>query len=239
MWQKTRHKNQAVNIILDDSSLTFSWIQSSINRQSHELMVYKSIPLPHNAVVQGIMYNTSALRECISDFLHTYKLTDADITLAVNAPTINEQYTKSSTIEPNVQDLGKHYAFMAWDYRYLCPAIDHDGFIMYTCGITREHIFHYQLCALMAHAKLVLLTSTTHAQLSLYHHIYGTAFRQGQLAVDLDKHNFNLATFFSVDILARSLRMPRSLHIKQEQECTLIATSFGLFLTRNLLYGNH
>jgi hypothetical protein len=98
--------------------------------------------------------------------------------------------------------------------------------------VPRSLILQYQLLAIAAQCNLIAITIKSMALLTTYQHIFGTAFRRSQLAVDMMRHNNNIDELVSADILKRMVQMPTTIVLRDE--CSYIAAACGLFFDERI-----
>jgi len=232
MWRFSRKKQETVAIIFDEHRVTLSWITHESKTKHPHLNAHKTIALSPCEMLSGIIYNPTKLKKIITDFLTRYNLAHADISFIIPTDIVPEEYYKVSTDTLN-ENLTSLFNDKFWDYRYLCPSIDQDGFVVYACGLKREHLFQYQLFALFCNVKLRTITNHTTTLLTLYKQLHGAAFRQTQLSTDLNNHDYNLNSYFTSDSIARSMRVHPEIDICWEQDYKNLACALGLFFSTN------
>lgn len=146
-------------------------------------------------------YETHAL-ECVSaplirahlkNFVGRHKRDNSFCTIALQAPLIHEDLVKLSTASPSPADFSHTpVASLIWDYTYL-HGLDDGTHMFYVRGIKKSVLLEYELIARHANLILTTLTSAYAAQLTAYTRVHGKSFRQTQRAVDLIKHNYQIA----------------------------------------------
>ena len=174
------------------------WI-SFDTKKGLRLIAFKSYPL--ECAHQISIYNQ------VADFIGYHKLSHAFLSVTLSSPLMHEGFLRLSKASPDPIDFNaKQFHQLLWDYQYL-HALDDGNHLFYLKGIKKPHYFEYQLLAHQTNLKLITLTSSYAAQLAAYRQLYGKAFRQSQLALDLAKHNYTIAACLSRDNIARLLHI--------------------------------
>ncbi len=238
MQLQKKRVREAVSIVVDENNVSISWIEQNNKNTRPRLKAHKTFFLQSSEIVDGNIYNPTALKNLIQEFLKRHNLEHPHVALALNAKSLTEKFALMPTPEPTA-DFRHLFKNKEWHYRYVCHALNDDRFIIYACGLPREYIFHYQLFALYADLNLQSLTSTAMTRFILYKKMYGAAFRQSQLSAHLEQHNFDLATFFTPDTIARTLIIPRDIEVVLDQEHKALACAVGLFLSETEFHGKY
>jgi hypothetical protein len=95
-------------------------------------------------------------------------------------------------------------AHMMWEYRYMYPT-DNGQFVFYAYSVPRSVLLQYKLLAIAAECNLITVTTQTMALLLAYQHMFGSAFRQSQLAIDMMRCNNNIGDLITVDTVRRMM----------------------------------
>jgi hypothetical protein len=231
MWSFPKYRNEFVAIIIQPTAITCSWITPSArNNALYQLRAYQHTPLAHGTIINGILFNPTALQKTIRHFIHTHGLEHAFVACSSRGSAIPELCIDLPTASPKhidfpLQRLNK----LIWDYQYLYPKDNHH-YTFYVCGISRHVLAHYQLLACAASLNLVLFTTEYMALLTVYKHMYGPAFRHTQLARDMEQNHHQLLNVLTTDTLRRLLTIHPSLSLNLEAERPLLLTALGLFL---------
>jgi hypothetical protein len=230
MWHKK--KQESVSIVIHENMLSLAWLQWHNKAQPH-LKAYKTIPLLSSEIVHGIIYNPTAIKIIIQEFLTRHNVAHVPVLCAIKNSIIAEKYfhTASSELSPDIKEFFKK---KVWNYCHLGSTIDHDSFVIYACGLPREYMFHYRLFALFAQLNLVMITTGTMAQFMLYKYMYGAAFRQSQLSVDLARHTYDLTSFFTVDSITRAVFIHPDVHGSWQSQVPMLASALGLFVIKEV-----
>jgi hypothetical protein len=231
MWHK---KNQeSVSIVIHENMLSLAWLQWPDQARPPHLKAYKTITLQSSEIVRGIIYNPTAIKTIIQEFLMRHNIAHIPVLCAIKNSIIIEKYfhTASSELSPEIKEFFKS---KVWNYCHLGSTIDHDSFVVYACGLPREYMFHYRLFALFAQLNLLVVTTTAMAQFMLYKYIYGAAFRQSQLSVDLARHTYDLTPFFTADSITRVVSIPSDLHSSWQSQAPMLASALGLFVAKEV-----
>ncbi len=228
MWPIPSLEHEVVSISFSPENMTCCWIQKTnmaIARAPLLMKAYKRYSLHNLELHKLIPFNPTRIKKYISSFLYEHNLQNAFITFCLDG--IAEKCVVLPTSTPHRADFDiKNVSSMQWEYRYLYP--NHDGqHVFYVYAVPRSLILQYKLLAIAAQCNLVTMTTQTVALLDAYKHIFGTAFRKSQLAVDMMRHDNVIADLISVDAIRRMIVVPS--HINLNEEKNFIATACGLF----------
>jgi hypothetical protein len=194
MWPLPPIRDDVVSVIISPTQMHCGWLNFDA-KKGLRLIAFKSYSL--ECAHQISIYHH------LADFVEHYKLTDAFLSIALASPLMHEEFLRLSKASPDAMDFNaKQFNQLLWDYQYL-HALDDGNHLFYLKGIKKPHYFEYQLLAHQTDLKLITLTSSYAAQMAAYKQLYGKAFRQSQLALDLAKHNYNIASCLSRDNIAR------------------------------------
>lgn len=194
MWPLPPIRDDVVSVFISSTQMHCGWLNFDA-KKGLRLIAFKSYPL--ECAHQISIYNQ------ITDFIGSHKLTDAFLAIALASPLMHEELIRLSKASPQPADFNtKQLHQLHWDYQYL-HALDDGNHLFYLKGIKKPHYFEYQLLAHQTNLKLITLTTSYAAQLNAYRQVYGKAFRQSQLALDLAKHNYTIASCISRDNIAR------------------------------------
>jgi hypothetical protein len=239
MWPIPNLDHDLCTVSFSPDSVTCSWIQKTSNglacpsklekrsRAPLTVRAYKRYQLDNLELQNLILFNPTTIKKYITSFLAEHNKTDAFIAFSLDGPAITEHYVALPTSTPHRADFGiVNSSSVLWDYRYLYPN-DHGQFVFYVYTVPRSLILQYQLLAVAAQCNLIAMTTKSMALLTTYQHVFGSAFRRSQLAVDMMRHNNNIDQLVSVDILKRMVQVPTT--IRLQDECSYIAAACGLF----------
>ncbi len=233
MWPIFACADKFVTISFTPDSLVCCWIDKT-DRGTAPLLVhaYKSYPLNNLELEQLILYNPTVIKKYITSFLQEHNLSDAFIAFALQGPAVKEQFVAMPTSTPHRTDFNVANARnMLWEYRYL---YSYDGqFIFYVYSVPRSVVLQYKLLAIAAQCNLITMTTQTMALLSAYQHLFGSAFRRSQLAVDMMRCNNKIGDIITMDAVRRMVNMS-ALSSAARPECLeevyrRIAGATGLF----------
>jgi hypothetical protein len=174
-------------------------------------------------------YSFLSIAPVIKSFMQKNKAHNAPLVISLKSPLIYEQLHSFSTMSPRIADVsGPDLKKLIWEYRYLLSA-DNGQHLFYLAGIARHAIVHYYLIAQKVGAQLVGISSDYMALIQAYRHMYGAAFRQSQLGVDLTRSEYNLEMVISDQTIGRLMTIPQSISIDTMQEKRTLLTFAGLY----------
>lgn len=218
MWPLPKIQYEQICIVLDIAHATCGWVTQSKKQLS--LKAYKTIAWEQS---------TQILTQKLNAFVKENKLHNALLNIALSAPLIHEQLVRLSTASPSPYELiNPQLKKMLWDYRYL-HTLDDGQSLFYVCGITRPIIFAQQLLAQQTNVHLQTMTSGYMALVQSYRTLFGPAFRQSQLALDLIAHNYALEKSISSDSIARLLQISPTLNLDINEQKLSLLMMIGLF----------
>jgi hypothetical protein len=183
------------------------------------------------------LFNPTSLARSIGAFLDHYRLRRSFASIALSGPNIKEEIVITSSAHPDPQELHQPgIAHRVVQVKYLYP---HEGnqHAWYVCSIDRPTLLQYELLAHMAQLNLVRITTLGLAQLQLYRHMYGAAFRPAQLGIQLARAHNNIEHLFTPESIRRALYVPLEFHEAKQYPQHLLG-SCGLFVSEEG-YGIH
>ena len=234
MWPLPSYKNELVTITICPQYLTCSWIKSSNKQAPLQLCAYERFDLDHLELEKLIVFNPTAIKKHINTFTKKHRLHNAPIACALAGPQVSERLLTLNTLTPQPEQVvTARSPHMRWEYRYLYPH-DNGNFVFYRCGIPQPLLLQYKLLATRANLNLLTLTTERMALLTLYKYLYGSAFRQSQLAVHMMQRNNMIEQLFSPETLARILHVPDKNTTLQSKELLPLLSSCGLFVSEGI-----
>ncbi len=211
MWPFPAIAHKFVAIIFTEESLSCYWLDSSARPECSEgvyrrvtLRAYKNYPLNNLELTNLTLFNPTVIKQYIISFLCEHKLQDAFVAFTLHGPAVHEQFVTLPTSTPQHTDFNsaRNTRNVVCDYRYLYP--NHNGqFVFYVYSVPRSVVLQYELLAIAAQCNVITITTQTMALLSVYQHMFGSAFRRTQLAVDMIRCNNNISDLITVDALKR------------------------------------
>lgn len=224
---------ELVSILINETHLTIGLIGAA-SAASAPLCVraLRSYPL-EGSIINGALCKPYIVEKQITDFIHHYGLTKPYVSLCfAQGHGVYEHVVAIEQSNPKLQHFAHlKLANLCVDYTFL-HSNDTGQFVFYVAGMHKEILFQYQLLALKLKLTLVTITTATQAFLAVYKALYGSAFRQAQLAHDMQQCNYQLEQLFTPDMLKRMLStasLPTNSSNKQ-----LIALA-GLYLSESEL----
>ncbi len=209
MWPIPALEHKLVSVFLAQDALSCYWLEKTNNGTSPlVLRAYKRYPLDNLELANLILFNPTVIKKHITSFLQEHNLENAFIAFILHGPAVTEQFVAMPTSTPHRTDFGMANSArnLLWEYRYLYPN-DDGQFVFYLYSVPRFLLLQYEMLAVAAQCNLITITTQTMALLSVYQHVFGTAFRRSQLAVDMMRCNNNIADLITADMLRRMINM--------------------------------
>lgn len=231
MWT-TRLQNELVSVIFSPQHLSCAWIKQSNKRSLFSLHAYQQIDLHSAELEQGILFNPTQIGKHISDFLSQYSLSNAFISFACSGPAIKEKFI----VLQNPHPTRAHFNFpdnshILWNWKYVYPR-DNGLSTFYVCGFPQTVLLQYKLLAIKHSLNVITVTTPRMALLQLYKAIHGTAYRNTQLALDMQQHHNVIELLFSHDLIRRVIELPEQYN---SEKYAAILPACGLFVTQELI----
>ncbi len=231
MWHLLpKIRNELVSIVLTPRYLACSWIKTMSGHKPFELKAYRYYNLPPTAFHHSVVFNPTRIKNYIQNFLMHHNLRDAFIALSVTGTGIVDKVTPLTIASPTKKDFKlPELENCLWDFYYLYHTQEAAS-AFYVSGIKHELLFQYKLLAIATNTHLVSITTQGNALLNLYSYVHGKAFRHAQLAVDMTKHNNELLSLFTPEILRRLLHINPTLPVTMEKDMAPLIKSLGVFV---------
>ena len=170
-----------------------------------------------------------SIEHAINKFVSRHNVQHSSLGIAIAAPDIHEQLIRLFHATPSVKDFtSPTLSKMLWDYRYL-HALEDNQHLFYVCGITRPMVFTYQLLSYKSKLHLTSLTSSYMALVYAYKTLFGPAFRQSQMALDMIRTDYKIENAISIDSIARLLHIPAHVSLDVSHEKMPLLTVIGLY----------
>ena len=233
MWPIPTLDNDIVTFSFYDDALVCSWIEKKHGHINAHVKAYQRHSLEHLELEKLILFNPTHIKNIMIQFLCEYKKHNAFIACSFHGTSIVEYCIALAISTPKREDFSiPHSSTMLWNYQYLYQ--NEDGqFVFYVYKMPQFLLLQYKLLAIAVGCNVITMTTQSLALLHCYKNIFGTVFRQSQLAVDMMRHNNHFEHIISTDMLQRTISMPTSLSLKKE--LPYLATSYGLFINQGLL----
>jgi hypothetical protein len=220
MWPLPKIRNEYITVSLSPTQIICAWLGP---HDPYPLMLKAyhaaSIDAPTATIIEDHLHQ----------FIKTHQLSHAFLRIALATPHLHEQLMRMACATPTIQELStSDLKKMMWDYRYLHP-LDDNQYLFYVCGIAQPTLFMHQLIAHKTNLHLATLTSSYMALLQSYRTLFGPAFRQSGLAIDMIRHNYKLENSISLDSIARLVRIPPALSIDLHTQKLNVLTMIGLY----------
>ncbi len=224
---------ELVSILITETHISIGLIGTT-SAQSAPLCVraFRSHAL-EGSIINGALCKPYLIEKQITDFVRCYGLKQPYVSLCfAQGNSVYEHVVAVEQSNPQPHHFAHlKLANLCFDYTFL-HSNDTGQFVFYIAGIRKEIIFQYQLLALKLKLTLVTITTATQAFLAVYKALYGTAFRQAQLAHDMQRCNYQLEQLFTTDMLKRMLSTASLSTIESNKQLIALA---GLYLSESEL----
>jgi hypothetical protein len=231
MWPMPAVAHKFVAIFFTPNSLSCYYLDSVKDKQL-VLRAYKNYPLNNLELANLILFNPTVIKKQITSFLQQHNLQDAFVTFVLHGPAVTEKFVAMPSSTPHRADfMMPNSANIMWEYRYVYPN-DDGQFVFYVYSVPRYVVLQYKLLAIAAECNLITMTTQTMGLLSVYQHMFGSAFRRSQLAVDMMRCNNNIGEIITIDTLRRMMDVG-GLNVTKDDyiQC---ASAAGLFYDEKL-----
>jgi hypothetical protein len=232
MWPIFALAHKFVAVFFTPDSLTCYSIEKTKNGGTLRVHAYKSYPLDNGELHNLTLFNPTIIKQYITSFLIEHHLQDAFVAFVLHGDAVQEQFVTMPTATPHRADFViPKSAHMMWEYQYMYPN-DHGQFVFYVYSVPRSVLLQYKLLAISAQCNLITITTQTMALLSAYQHIFGSAFRRSQLAVDMMQHNNNIGDLITADTVRRMIDTS-AVKLSKDDYLQCVASA-GLFCSERL-----
>ena len=220
MWPLPKVRDEFIAVSIDSSQISCAWITSS-KKYPAILNAYSTYSLD--------MFNSNAIEQHLNTFVKKHNLIHSHISIALTGPHIHEQLVRLPFATPAAHDFASPaLAKMLWDYRYL-HGIDDNQYLFYVCGISRPILFAHQLLAYKTALNLTAITSSYMALLQSYRALFGPAFRQSHMALDMIRTDYKIENAMNSDSIARLLHIKPQVSLNISKEKISLLTLIGLY----------
>ena len=227
-WSLPSTGNKLATVTVDDTTLNCSLLIKNSKDKTATLTAYQQTALPRHALAPGTVFNPTIIAKTIADFLSQHNARNAPVAIALAKPHIKSLLVSQTHMQTNPYH-GQDDAQEGWDWKYTyLYSDDINGFTYYACGMPHALRLQWQLLAHSQSLRLAALTSRDMALLTLYQHHRGAAFRQSQLANDLENNHHEFEQLFSQDALAHMLTVAPSARYDRDDDVVPMLTACGL-----------
>jgi len=228
MWM--RKQRETVAVAVDAKTISCSLIRSR-DQFPFELVGYRNVSLAAGTLDGTRLFNPTALQSIISAFAREHDLTEGQqLLISLGYPMAQQKMSVHALAHLDPSSCTGGACGCDWQRCYLHP--DNAGnFVHYACGIPQTLRLQWQLVAQKIGMQLAVLTADQMALLTVYQAMYGSAFRQSQLAVHMAQTGNVIDNLFTIDSLARLLYVPGALRVDRyrERQQLLIACGLSFF----------
>jgi hypothetical protein len=197
MWQMPQKPINQIVITIEHGNLSCAWIHY-ISNTIPALKSHTTGPL------DTLCY--TSLVGLIQKFVTQHSLKNCFVTFALGSPFIYEEFIRLPAKHPTIEDFKSlHLQKKIVDYRYVHTFDDGDS-LFYLCAIAPNQLFLLELVCKKVGIHLLHATSSYMALVSAYKKIFGSAYRQTQLALDLIRTNYHIDTILVKENLSQLLK---------------------------------
>jgi hypothetical protein len=229
MWPMPALAHKFVSIIFIPDVVICYWLEKTEKNKQLVVRAYKQYPLGNLELTNLILFNPTVIKKHITSFLSEHNLQDAFVAFALHGPAVHEEFVTLPTSTPHRNDFTiPNSSHLLWEYRYVYPS-DDGQFVFYVYSVPRFVVLQYELLAVAAQCNLITMTTQTMALLSAYEHMFGSAFRRSQLAIDMMQCNNNIGDLITADaVKCMVIGLPAEASAKEG------ATAVGLFCSEKV-----
>jgi hypothetical protein len=204
MWPISSLAHKFVAVFFTPDSLVCCSIEKTKNNAAPlAVRAYKQYSLNNLELTNLILFNPTIIKKHITSFLTEHNLQNAFVAFVLHGPAVTEKFVAIPTSTPHRTDfMMQNSTHVMWEYRYVYPN-DDGQFVFYVYSVPRSVLLQYKLLAIAAQCNVITMTTQTMALVSAYQHMFGSAFRRSQLAVDMMRYNNNIGDIITIDALRR------------------------------------
>lgn len=171
----------------------------TINR--YQVLAHTQFAYDDSIITHQKIMNIHRVVDDMRTFIHPYRHMNLYLLCAFDTSYIQEQFIISThaSLTSTAFMLESPEQFV-WESQYLYTQ-DNGMHVFYACGLARERIFQYQLCAHMLNIPLTITTSSWSAHLALYRYLAGAAYHRQQLHTILNTHHYRIDTVCSSEMV--------------------------------------
>jgi hypothetical protein len=205
MWPLPTIKNEHIQVVLHQNNISICWIKPAISYPA-KLQMYEQYEIPMSDSV--LMYNSTALRDCIRAFAHNHNLHDAYISFILGTDLIEEQIIKHAKSDPTSHELiGQKEKHKRYYDRYIGPYENH--YLFYVCTAAHPLILQLQMLNMQLPLHVHHISPPLSVQITLYKHLHKDTFNQARLAQEVNQNDASIPSIFSLEFLRRCLKTDR------------------------------
>ncbi|MFI5332848.1 MAG: hypothetical protein ACHQVS_01975 [Candidatus Babeliales bacterium] len=237
MWPFPTISNNVLAITCTPQELTCSLIRPTRIARRYELYAHYCYPLKHYELEQLILFNPTTLYTYVQEIITKHRLANSTCVVALQGPSITQRIITSNQSPPLYHQIADpRLKNMQWDYYYLYPEDDGQA-AWYVAGIKHALIIQWKLLFSRLPVHLTGITTDSMALLYAYKHLYGSAFRSTQSAIDIKKlMGSSFHGLLSHELMRRALALNSSLANSMLHTSPAVTTALGLFLLGRTAY---
>lgn len=202
MWPLPQIKNEQIHLVLHrERAVCIRFVPDG---PYVRMQAYRTYHIPVGST--RLLYNVSALQAAVTDFITTFKLNSAYLSIVLGADLLSEHVIRHAKSDAQLTELlQERAAHTLYQVRHIGP--HEDAFLFYVCAVSQPlrlqlEMFHHQL---PVHMHRVV--SSLNAQIEVYKRIAAPAFSQARLAQEIDTERVHIPTVFSPELLRRSVKI--------------------------------
>jgi hypothetical protein len=221
--------DQLVTFSFSRDFITCGLIRAQKAQSRYALYAYRKIPVQLSGRPSSF-YSASVLKE-LEQFITRYKAAYSFAACALDASLVVQGLCTFATAHPTVDEYKKQCVLPDGKLQsiYLYPT-ENGYFTFYVAAVDHALLLQYQLLALRLHLNVLTITTQFQTLLTLYRYIQGCAFRQIQLARDMQQYQNRLERFFNVQIIHRMVDVSSANRIHGTQEFQDLLPLLGLYI---------
>ena len=219
MWRLPPVQNECITITLFPTFIALGWLGPT-KKNPITLKAYKKIDVT--------ISRPKSIRPYLQDFIHYNKLEHSFVALSLSTPAIYETFTSLATTISQARDIYAENNKANNSLQHYFLHSNHNGthtFYVYTVPLGL--IAQYQILLHTLELQPSIITSSYLALIECYKKIFGAAYRQSQMAVDMLSHHYKLENAIQQSLINRLVFIPSE--YKNEVEKLSLLTMLGLY----------
>ncbi|RTL06843.1 hypothetical protein EKK58_03975 [Candidatus Dependentiae bacterium] len=229
-----KQNNIVLAIVVYDNSLCFIFGKKKY-KKPYQIINYTTFCSAAYQVHDGILFNYSLIKNELLTYIKTHKLYPSFITIIVDNKQLSQNFIVASQpiryMSDRIDDFNYKIQPIHTHYIGPCDEIDH---LLCRCTMTNYALLQYQLLIMPLHIPILNIGCPMHSLLYAYQGYKGTTFRLSELVQDIIKHDTNMDTFFTNDMLHRLIP---NVFFQNSIDKKALLLSYGSIMYQESLYG--
>lgn len=193
MWY--RIKNPVVLTVIIGNDTLFLVVSEKSYKHCYTILEYHRFTGTAYELIDGIIYNYSALKSEILSRVPPFLLHSSFLTIIIdNNQLINTVSISSQIVTQASAEAVTDNQIMHTHYIGPCKDTDH---LLYTCAISQRALLHYRLFASLFAMPLLAITCSMHPLIHAYRDYKKTVFRLSELAQEVMRYENSFVDFFT------------------------------------------